>query len=209
MCSFGVETVFVSGVIYCVGYTILTCEAVWASFHKVCTIGTTLPQFTGFIGLNVIASCVSGINNKQQYQFSFLYSPAKRSIPFALFRFHKHNHQMHGFATFLQINLMRDFTKTINNMHDTLFDLHTWFVWLYSLPVWFYLAWKSPTPMLLFSLVRTTAADSCGDGNATATATTAAKIIMAFILLIGLVDVVSIKYSTKRLVFAWKQLKMN
>lgn len=43
--------------------------------------------------------------------------------------------------------------------------------------------------MLLFSLVRTTAADSCGDGNATATATSEAKIMIVFILLLVCVSV--------------------
>lgn len=67
--------------------------------------------------------------------------------------------------------------------------------------------------MLLFSLVRTTAADSCGDGNATATAISDAKIMMVFIVLVVLcakyfknINVYPTKTDD---VFAWKQLKMN
>lgn len=44
-----------------------------------------------------------------------------------------------------------------------------------------YLAWKSPTPMLSFSLSRTWAVESCGDGKATATATKTAKTMNDFI----------------------------
>lgn len=55
----------------------------------------------------------------------------------------------------------------------------------------FYLAWKFPTPILLFSLVKTTAADSCGDGNATATATSEAKTMIVFILLLVCICLIS------------------
>lgn len=179
MSSFWVETIFVSCVIDCIRYTIITCEWVWASLYKICPVGATLPQFTGFVSLNVIAGWISRIgalkeiiNNysisSPNYQFRFLTKVYFHNKLIDIFNFTEVTTHIHI--------LWQLYTNTVRYPH-ILFII--WYVHV------FYLAWKSPTPMLLFSLVRTTAADSCGAGNATAMATTDAKIMIVFILLIG------------------------
>lgn len=58
-------TIFIGCIIYSICNTILTYERVWTTLYKICSFSTTLPQFTGFVSLNIVAGCISEENKKK------------------------------------------------------------------------------------------------------------------------------------------------
>lgn len=138
MSSFWVETIFVSCVIDCIRYTIITCEWVWASLYKICPVGATLPQFTGFVSLNVIAGWISRIGALKEIINNYSISSPNYQFRFLTkVYFHENFQQINWHFQLHRSNNTYPHIMTIVHKHCSinthiLFDMSMFFTWLGS-----------------------------------------------------------------------------